>query len=61
MRTLIQYFRSCVCKHDWEREEMEKIFIGTRYDGSTVEKSSIIVSATCKKCGWHKTYSKYNN
>ncbi len=57
MRWLINYFRSAFCKHDWEREEM----FAKQMDefGFETGFSSIMVSATCKKCGWHKSYWKF--
>ena len=68
MRWLFWYFRSLFCNHDWEREalkfetwrapDVEERMLAPeikRYD----EKDVIRVSATCKKCGWHRSYSKF--
>lgn len=54
MRWLIWYIRSWFCKHDWEREERR--FIS---DGEFRHKEGVRVSATCKKCIWHRSYWKY--
>lgn len=55
MRWLINYFRSCFCKHDWELlakvnvfyEESDTIPIGGKW------------TYRCKKCGWHKIIRNY--
>jgi hypothetical protein len=55
MRWLINYIRSCFCNHEWKFEEC-------RYQYSTdygSERNGIKVSATCEKCGWHRSYWKY--
>lgn len=54
MRFIIEYLRSCFCKHDFIYAEQwyeEKSDWGT--------KESIRVSRTCTKCGYHKSYWKF--
>lgn len=54
MRWLINYIRSCFCKHDLKFEEEwceRKSDLGDRCGDK--------VSVTCKKCGYHKSYWKY--
>ena len=59
MRWLVNYFRSVICKHDWEREDFIVNTINPLTDRFYVdERKQIQVSATCKKCGWHKSYPK---
>ena len=55
MRWLINYFRSCFCKHDWELLGKANMF----YDED--DKMSIGMKWTyrCKKCGWHKIIKNY--
>jgi len=55
MRYLIWYIRSLFCKHEWKHEECiwkTKNTYGYTNEGRTV-------SATCKICGWHRSYEKY--
>lgn len=47
-RWLINYIRSCFCKHDWEL-----IFNGTVEDGSSFYQCKVY---RCKKCGYSKKY-----
>jgi len=56
MRILINYFRECFCKHDFEREQCKIV-----ENISDVRREGMKVSATCKKCGFHKSYWKYLN
>ncbi len=57
MRWLVNYIRSVFCKHDWEREDF--IFRVTRNIlGDESGREGARVSATCKKCGWHRSYWK---
>lgn len=57
MRWLVSYIRSVFCKHDWEKMEShcstKSDFIFER------RKQGLRVSATCKKCGWHRSYWKF--
>ena len=52
MRTIINYLRECFCKHEFEYEEIViklfEDFWGRKKENCTK------VSATCKKCGFHK-------
>lgn len=60
MRWLVWWLRSCFCSHEWEYEERvyDKF---DEYKGSFLytDKNKIRVSATCKKCGWHRSYWKF--
>lgn len=55
MRKLINYIRSCFCRHDWElmqessvyNRELDKYPIGKKW------------TYRCKKCGYFKTYKNY--
>ena len=55
MRRLINYIRSCFCKHDWKlldkvrmwENENDKYALGTKW------------TYRCKKCGWVKIYKNY--
>lgn len=53
MRTLIEYIRSCFCKHDWEL-----IFSNTLAVRSIA--SNRIKVYRCKKCGYSKRYKAMN-
>lgn len=55
MRWLIWYIKSCFCKHEFKYEEA---FVTTKavYDGS---RQGLVVSVTCSKCGYHKSYWKF--
>ena len=55
LRWTVWYIRSIFCKHDWERKE-ETIKI---LDSGFWNHYQMRVSATCKKCGWHRAYWKY--
>lgn len=56
MRTIINYFRSLWCTHDFKYEETQYTKWG--YDNEVI-RAGPKVSRTCKKCGWHKSYWKY--
>lgn len=53
MRTLINYIRSCFCKHEWELLRITNVKddwddnIGTKW------------AYRCKKCGYFKVYKNY--
>ena len=55
MKTLINYIRSCFCKHDWEllgetdmyRYQTDDMPIGVKW------------TYRCKKCGYFKVYKNY--
>ena len=55
MRILINYLRECFCKHLWKREEEE----GVEVNGTFSTQVGTRVSATCEKCGYHKSYWKF--
>lgn len=69
MRGLINYIRSCFCKHEWEYEEqklqapmVEGSFDFPVYNMTTLERewrTFTQVSITCKKCGYHRSYEKF--
>lgn len=54
LRYLINYLRECFCKHQFEYEE--KIY---SYDNFLSNGVLTKISATCKKCGYHKAYNKF--
>ena len=47
--------RTMFCKHEWECEERD--FVSIR--GSGGRREGPRVSATCAKCGWHRSYWKW--
>lgn len=55
MRSLIHYIRSCFCKHEFFYDE-HRIIEEILWEQKTI---GVKVSATCKKCGYHKSYWKY--
>lgn len=61
MRWLIDYIRSCFCKHEWEKLHETKVYSNTDYFGRTIEPVYIGNKWTyrCKKCGYFKTYNDY--
>lgn len=57
MKYIIWSIRSAFCKHEWEYDEKHsEIFDGY----GDVTKQGLKVSATCKKCGWHRVYWKHH-
>jgi len=54
MRWLINYFRSCFCKHDWELLNKANMF-----GESTTMPIGMKWTYRCKKCGWHKIIKNY--
>lgn len=44
------------CAHEWKLEEA-LVSISKRYGLSSIKDRK--VSATCTKCGWHRTYWKF--
>lgn len=56
MRWIIWWIRSWFCIHTFELEEMKfKLFdINGQYIADEIR-----ISATCTKCGWHRSYNKY--
>ncbi len=57
MRYIIWTIRSAFCKHDWDYDEQFSKVCDV-YDNTT--KQGVRVSATCKKCGWHRNYWKHH-
>jgi RNase P subunit RPR2 len=55
MRWIANYFRQVFCKHDWLLEEG----LATSSSEFGKSKQGVKVSATCKKCGYHRSYWKY--
>ena len=55
MRTLINYLRSCFCKHDWEEMSHVKMYDCDPRDMPIGDKWTY----RCKKCGCFKTYKNY--
>lgn len=53
MRTLLNYLRSCFCKHDWEELDHSLIY------GHTNRPIGDRWTYRCKKCGCFKTYKNY--
>ena len=62
MRWLIDYIRSCFCKHDWELIDKKQVYDNTDYWGRTVEPYYIGTKWTyrCKKCGYFKVDKNYS-
>lgn len=56
MRYIVWTIISSICKHSWEYEEVDAEQ-NNIYGIKT--KEGIKVSATCKKCGWHRKYWKH--
>lgn len=52
MRWLINYIRSCFCKHDWELifNSVVQDDIGSQWRQKTYR---------CKKCGYSKSYKSH--
>lgn len=50
MRTLIEYIRSCFCKHDWE------LLFNTDIVNENNKLTNSIKVYRCKKCGISKRY-----
>ncbi len=61
MRWLLWYLRSLTCRHTWTYDEADWTRRQVYESGLTVNASGITVSATCTKCGWHRTYQKWGN
>lgn len=61
MKWLINYLRECFCKHEFIYEEgnYKKFGDGFFFPRNEVVETNIVVSVTCKKCGYHKKYCKF--
>lgn len=66
MRRLINYFRQCFCKHDWDISEGVVQSGGVNWNNDANFKydvwnlsRGITISMTCKKCGWVRRFWKY--
>jgi hypothetical protein len=61
MRKLIDYIRSCFCKHEWEQLDENEVYSNTDYWGRTVDPYRIGTKWTyrCKKCGYFKVHKNY--
>lgn len=55
MRWLINYIRSCFCKHEWELIFDKMLVISSNETGSDIPYDHIKVYR-CKKCGCSKRY-----
>lgn len=53
MRTIINYIRSCFCKHDWELIFNNTIVCS---DNNSKYPDNHIKVYRCKKCGYEKRY-----
>lgn len=58
MRWLLWYARTLWCHHTWTYDEADWTRRQVYESGLTLNASGIMVSATCTKCGWHRTYVK---
>jgi len=61
MRWLVWYIRSMFCKHIFSYSEMEHNSIYYTFSGSRRKLCGPKVSATCTKCGYHKSYWKFGS
>lgn len=52
MRWLINYIRSCFCKHEWELLKEYKVWDGDNPYAKYPKGTQWVYR--CKKCGWHK-------
>lgn len=53
MRRLINYIRSCFCKHDWEMLQISDVYM----NGTDKYPCKRIWTYRCKKCGYAQTIS----
>jgi RNase P subunit RPR2 len=56
LRWIIWYLQTAFCKHQWEYAE---VVHETYHPSANFTATDRRVSATCKKCGWHRNYSKF--
>lgn len=57
MRWLIWYIKSCFCSHSFKYEESDYTIKNSH--NQSIVKNGPVVSVTCTKCGYHKTYWKF--
>lgn len=57
MRTLINYLRSCFCKHDWEEVKHAVMYSPNPLDRDIPIGDKWVYR--CKKCGSFKTYQDF--
>lgn len=57
MRNIVNYLKNLFCKHEFEYEQAEQY---KRTNNGEKYRHNILVSRTCKKCGWHKSYEKFS-
>lgn len=57
MRWIINYIRSCFCKHDWQLLSKTEVWDGD--DPCSKYPLGLRWTYRCKKCGWHKTIQDY--
>ena len=57
IRWLINYIRSCFCKHDWELLEQTKVWNGDDPFAKYPLGTKWIYR--CKKCGYSKKYKNF--
>lgn len=53
---IIWWLNSLFCDHIWSYEE---VIFSIRDEFGDITRSGPKVSATCDKCGWHRSYWKY--
>lgn len=54
MRSIINWVRSCFCKHDFLISEKY-----SEHTGDWEKRTGIKVSMICKNCGYHKSFWKF--
>jgi len=60
MRWLFWSLRSLFCEHEWEREEeIHSYHSSAPFTEYNLVSRKTVVSATCTKCGWHRSYKKF--
>jgi len=55
MRKLINYIRSCFCRHEWELLNRAEIY----EDAKNTMPKGMKWTYRCKKCGYFHTYKNY--
>lgn len=56
MRWIVWYLRSVFCAHEWRDEER---WVDATDQYTRMRREGVKVSATCRKCGWHRAYWKH--